>query len=341
MLRGKNASIKANDTIKFAFVNDIHLEPNYTKIRNDQYQKAKDAKLLTVKEGLDKLDPTSKKFVQKFFHHVLSQLKDISELYVTQKSYANNHTQWLNYTEKVMNVEIKQKIWDTQMFLQKGRELDLANLEAIRDFLKNEFYTSDWRVAPLLPYESCQLLTELTGSGDFGKCTNDMGIYGFDAPKKLIEYIIEHLKEKHSDADVIVLDGDFIAHDHAGGHGMTDDEKAKVWSALKGILNDDMAMLRKQFPGKVLLPTIGNNDVVIHNSVPCNEDDAEMYYKELFEIWFPEGERPPNFDLATANETFSNGGYYRYDFANSSLSFIALNTMYYNKKNHCMLEKGE
>ena len=107
MLRGKNASVKANDTLKFAFINDMHLEPNYTQVRTDQYQKAKEQKLLTVKEGLDKLDPVSKKFVQKFFHHVLSQLKDISELYETQKSHANNHTEWQNYTETVMNVEIK------------------------------------------------------------------------------------------------------------------------------------------------------------------------------------------------------------------------------------------
>ena len=43
----------------------------------------------------------------------------------------------------------------------------------------------------------------------------------------------------------------------------------------------------------MLLPTIGNNDVMIHNAVPCNEEDSELYYKELFEIWFPEGKRPP------------------------------------------------
>lgn len=30
ILRGKNSSIKANNTIKFAFVNDMHLEPNFT-----------------------------------------------------------------------------------------------------------------------------------------------------------------------------------------------------------------------------------------------------------------------------------------------------------------------
>jgi len=56
---------------------------------------------------------------------------------------------------------------------------------------------------------------------------------------------------------------------------------------------------------------------MIHNSVPCNEDDAQLYYKELFEIWFPEGNRPAQFNFNDANETFSNGGYYKYDIPNS------------------------
>lgn len=64
-----------------------------------------------------------------------------------------------------------------------------------------------------------------------------MGIYGFDAPKKLIEYIIEYLKEKHSDVDVIVLDGDFIAHGHAGERNSTESEKIAAWTDIKSILN--------------------------------------------------------------------------------------------------------
>lgn len=62
MLRGKNASVKANDTLKFAFINDMHLEPNYTQVRNADYQKAKDEGILTLKEGLAKMDPESKKY---------------------------------------------------------------------------------------------------------------------------------------------------------------------------------------------------------------------------------------------------------------------------------------
>ena len=74
----------------------------------------------------------------------------------------------------------------------------------------------------------------------------------------------------NNDIDVIILDGDFIAHGHAGGANITDEEKVAVWSDIKNILNEDMTMLRAKFPNTTLLPTIGNNDVMIHNSVPCN-----------------------------------------------------------------------
>ena len=101
------------------------------------------------------------------------------------------------------------------MFMQRGRELNLSNLEVVRDFFRKEIFTQDYNVKGVLAYEMCQILPDLTGSSDFGPCTNDMGTYGFDAPQKLIEYMIQHMADSHSDADVIVLDGDFIAHNHA------------------------------------------------------------------------------------------------------------------------------
>lgn len=160
-----------------------------------------------------------------------------------------------------------------------------------------------------------------------------MGVYGFDAPKKLIDAVVDRMVNKSSDIDAIVLNGDFIAHNHAGNKNMTLEEKNETWTSLKEIIGTDMQALRNKFPGKVLLPTIGNNDVIVHNSVPCNEDVADMYYTELYDIWFPKSNLPPNFDWDANNETFSHGGYYRYDFSGSQLSFIGLNTMFFNRKN--------
>lgn len=57
-----------------------------------------------------------------------------------------------------------------------------------------------------------------------------------------------------------------------------------------------MDAVRTKFPDKILLPTIGNNDVIVHNQVPCNEDVAELYYLDLFDIWFPKEHLPPGFN---------------------------------------------
>jgi len=126
------------------------------------------------------------------------------------------------------------------------------------------------------------------------------------------------------------MDGDFIAHGHAGDFNMTFDEKSETWTDLKNIISSDMQTLRTTFPDKILLPTIGNNDVIVHNTVPCNQEVADMYYQQLYDLWFPEEHRPPNFDNKTVSDTFKNGGYYRYDFANTDLTLLALNTMYYS-----------
>jgi len=67
--------------------------------------------------------------------------------------------------------------------------------------------------------------------------------------------------------------------------------------------------------------------------VPCNEHMAATYYQELFDTWFPKDKLPVNFDYNTANETFFHGGYYRYDFSESNLAVLALNTMFFAEAN--------
>ena len=47
---------------------------------------------------------------------------------------------------------------------------------------------------------------------------------------------------------------------------------------MKVIMNENMRIIRRDLPGADLLPTIGNNDVFLHNKVPCDELDSSMYY---------------------------------------------------------------
>lgn len=125
-------------------------------------------------------------------------------------------------------------------------------------------------------------------------------------------------------------------------HTLTDNKTLEEgWDILQSIMSADLQMLRDNFPNKTLLPTIGNNDVVVHNNVPCDDVFAQKYYQGLFDIWFPKDHQPQNFDQEKAHKSFLQGGYYKYDFKDHNTSLIALNTMYFNKKNICQLEKAK
>lgn len=82
-------------------------------------------------------------------------MRNISELYVTQKNFSSNLTEMQNYTETVMNVAIKQKIWDTQQFLTKAKDLDRDVFNELTEFINKEFYPDNWQVAESLPMEIC------------------------------------------------------------------------------------------------------------------------------------------------------------------------------------------
>lgn len=154
-------------------------------------------------------------------------------------------------------------------------------------------------------------------------CNHSLGMFGLDSPKSLIQNVMDHVKEEKP--DVVILNGDFVTHD------LESDDK---WSSEKKIFETDMNMVREI--GVDIFPTIGNNDVIEHNKVPCDDQEAKMYYSELYDIWFPSGMQPKNFNHERAYESFLQGGYYRHDFTEQdNLSLLSLNTMYFNKKNDC------
>ena len=70
--------------------------------------------------------------------------------------------------------------------------------------------------------------------------------------------------------------------------------------------------------------------------MPCKESDRLEYFQDLFGIWFPEGKTHPDFNIDENKKTFHKGGFYRHDFKNSSLSLIAMNTIYFTSENECM-----
>lgn len=101
-----------------------------------------------------------------------------------------------------------------------------------------------------------------------------------------------------------------------------------------------MNAIREEFPDTVILPAIGNNDVIVHNNVPCTSEWKAKYFSELFDVWFPENRVPESFNRAEASLTFSKGGYYRHDFKHSDRTLLVLNTMFFKKDNECSLGDG-
>ena len=120
---------------------------------------------------------------------------------------------------------------------------------------------------------------------DLAVCRLNLGIYGKDSPAALVEYVMDAAKSE--EADYLLMNGDFTVHGTAAPSDPTEEQKRVAWTKIKAIVGQVMGMVWLRFPNTVVLPTIGNNDVIVHDQVPCNDTMADEYYGELFELWFP------------------------------------------------------
>ena len=83
--------------------------------------------------------------------------------------------------------------------------------------------------------------------------------------------------------DAILLVGDMCRHGLAADVGTPEDETN--WGLMKYTMAEVMTYVKEAFPSTPLIPVIGNNDVEYHDQAPTAED-KEMYYSDLWEIWF-------------------------------------------------------
>jgi len=61
-----------------------------------------------------------------------------------------------------------------------------------------------------------------------------------------------------------LINGDFVEHGVALPK-YEDDQRNKTWQTIKQIVKQNMDIIRTALPGKDILPTIGNNDVIVHD----------------------------------------------------------------------------
>ena len=131
---------------------------------------------------------------------------------------------------------------------------------------------------------------------------------------------------KQGGLDAILLTGDFVVHGLAskvpGVHH---------WEEMKPILRQVIQRVVKAFPDVPIISNIGNNDVLYHYQTPT-DDIKEMYYGELYNIWFSEVPALANNTPAHVNKTFQQGGYFRYDIS-EKLGVISLNSMIMSARN--------
>ena len=135
----------------------------------------------------------------------------------------------------------------------------------------------------------CQVLNKRMCSG------LKFGIYGKDSPIALIEHVVEKMATTQS-LDAIILNGDFVKHGVALWNETAGD-KEKTWEKIKKTMTEGLNTIRELTNHSIdILPSIGNNDVVVHNQVPCSPEESKSYYDDLFQIWFPEQNSPRGFD---------------------------------------------
>jgi hypothetical protein len=156
---------------------------------------------------------------------------------------------------------------------------------------------------------------------------NDYGKYDCDTPTTLLNSMVSNLRQKYSTLDLIILNGDQIAHNlfkiDLGDIGKN-----------KQVYHDTFAliykMLKMGYPEATILPTIGNNDFYEHYTTPTPDSLKEQtdFFKSLYF-------NSENMDMADLNtdhdESISDGMYYSYRLGDTK--FIMLNSVVFTVKN--------
>ena len=136
--------------------------------------------------------------------------------------------------------------------------------------------------------------------------------------KDFLDFVLKRASEyMDDDFDAILFAGDNCDHGVKGIENIHE---------IMGNVTDALA---KWFPDKIVLNSIGNNDVWKHNNAPL-ANQSEAYYLDMWGVWF-ESNPINNVTLAvnkTIEESFKMGGWYAYPIPGKNFTVISLNAMY-------------
>ena len=90
----------------------------------------------------------------------------------------------------------------------------------------------------------------------------DLGFYGRDSPAALVDHVTKTMNSTVPDLDAILVNGDMVAHGYALDNSSSPN-KNETWQEIKQIIAQTLGTLRSNSKADIL-PSIGNNDVVVH-----------------------------------------------------------------------------
>lgn len=110
---------------------------------------------------------------------------------------------------------------------------------------------------------------------------------------------MDKVMELDGEPEVILIPGDFVAH-----HVAASKWNPGNFTLLKETIVEVTNRIHTKFPGSLILPTLGNNDVRNHYIPPTAANKTE-YYSFLFNTWFEIQKDHPviKANYGTLNET--------------------------------------
>ncbi|KAI9293799.1 hypothetical protein K502DRAFT_366388 [Neoconidiobolus thromboides FSU 785] len=153
---------------------------------------------------------------------------------------------------------------------------------------------------------------------------NIAGIYGAlgsrcDSPDILVEESFEYINNRFHNVDFIIYTGDSSRHNRDKKAPRTKEQVLTDHNLVFDYFNKNFNLSRT-----ILIPTIGNNDVIEHNALTAND----KIFKTLFDLWKP-NKLLSFYNSEKEKDTFLKGGYWAQDFGFSTkLKLLNINSMY-------------